>query len=67
MGGVELMSVREGRRGEGISLCVKFETSRMLPSGIFWWGSCSCSCCCDRGRKKSTPSLKLKLGVWTGV
>ena len=60
------MSVREGGRGEGISLCAKFKTSRMLPSGIFWWGSCSCSCC-DRGETKSTPSLKLKLGLWTGV
>ena len=38
IGGVELMSVKEGGRGEGISLCVKFKTSWMLPSGIFWWG-----------------------------
>ena len=69
MGGVEIMTVGEGvgGRGEGISLCVKFKTSRMLPSGIFWWG-CSCCCsCCDRGKTKSTPSLKLKLGLWTGV
>ena len=61
MGGVELMSVGEGGRGEGISLCVKFKTSRMLPSGIFWWGYCSC--CCERRKTKSTPSLKLKLGL----
>ena len=27
-----------GSRGEGISLCVKFKTSRMLSSAIFWWG-----------------------------
>ena len=37
MGGVELMSIGEGCRGEGISLCVKLKTSRMLPSGLFWW------------------------------
>ena len=52
-GGVGLLS-------ECISLCVEFETSRMLSSGIFWWGCCyscySCSCCCDRGKTKSTPS-----------
>ena len=42
---------------------VKFKTSRMLSSGIFWWG-CS-SCCCDRGKTKSTPSLDFRL--WTGV
>ena len=70
MGGVELMSVGEGGRGEGISLCVKFKTSRMLSSAIFWWGcSCCCSCCsccsCDRGKTKSTPSLDFRL--WTGV
>ena len=48
MGGVELMSVWEGDRGEGISLYAIFKTSRMLPSGIFWWGSsCSCCSCCD--------------------
>ena len=55
MGGVELMSVGEGGRGEGISLCVKFKTS-----GIFWWGYCSC---CYRGKTKSTPSLKAE--AWT--
>ena len=60
--GLGLMSVGEGSRGEGISLCVKFKTSRMLSSGIFWWGSS-----CYRGKTKSTPSLKLKLGLWTGV
>ena len=40
MGGVEIMTVGEGvgGRGEGISLCVKFKTSRMLSSAIFWWG-----------------------------
>ena len=38
MGGVGLMSVGEVSRGEGISLCVKFKTSRMIFSGIFWWG-----------------------------
>ena len=32
------MSVGEGSRDEGISLCVKFQTSRMLFSAIFWWG-----------------------------
>ena len=32
------MSVGERGRGEAISLCVKFKTSRMLSSGIFWWG-----------------------------
>ena len=57
------MSVEEGGRGEGISLCVKFETSRMLSSGIFLWGYS----CCDRGETKSTPSLKLKLELWTEV
>ena len=61
MGGVWLISIGEGGRAKGISLCVKFQTSRMLPSGIFWWG-CSCYCC-DRGK----TSLKLKLGLWTGV
>ena len=62
MGGVEIMTVGEGvgGRGEGISLCVKFKTSRMLPSGIIWWG---CSSCCYRGKTKATPSLKLKLGL----
>ena len=50
MGGVGLMSVEEVSRGEGISLCVKFKTSRILPSGIFW-------------KTKSTPSLNLKLGL----
>ena len=53
------MSVGERGRGEGISLCVKFKTSRMLSSGKFWWVYCSC----DRGKTKSTPSLKLMLGV----
>ena len=38
MGGVGLMSVGEISRGEGISLCVKFKTYRMLSSAIFWWG-----------------------------
>ena len=38
MGGVELLSVGERGRGKCISLCVKFKTSRMPPSGIFWWG-----------------------------
>ena len=65
MGGVELTSVGEGGRGEGISLCAHFKTSRLLPCGIFWWGSC-CSCC-DRGKIKSPPSLKLKVGLLTGV
>ena len=65
MGGVGLMSVGEVSRGEGISLCVKFKTSRMLFSGIFWCGCSSCSC--DRGKTKSTPSLKMKLVLWTGV
>ena len=73
MGGVEIMTVGEGveGRGKGVSLCVKFNTSRMLPSGIFWWGfSCSCCSCCDNKTNKqtgSTTSLKLKLGLWTGV
>ena len=31
MEGVELMSIREGGRGQGISLYAKFKTSRMLP------------------------------------
>ena len=35
---IGLMSVGEGSRDEGISLCVKFKTSRMLSSAIFWWG-----------------------------
>ena len=48
------MSVGERGRGEGISLCVKFKTCRMLSSGKFWWVYCSC----DRGKTKSTPSLK---------
>ena len=66
MGGVELMSVWDRSRGEGISLCVKFKTSRMLSSAIFWWGCSSCcSCSCDRGKTKSTPSLDFRL--WTGV
>ena len=26
-----------------------------------------CSSCCERGKTKSTPNLKLKLGLWTGV
>ena len=38
MGGVGLMSVGEVSRGEGIGLCVKFKSSRMFFSGIFWWG-----------------------------
>ena len=59
MGGVELMSVGEGGRGN-------FKTSRMLHSGIFWLGSYCCSSC-YRGKTKSTPSLKLKLGLWTRV
>ena len=48
-------------RGEGIGflsvfVCVKYKTSRMLSSCIFWRGT-SCSCCsCDRGKTKSTPS-----------
>ena len=57
---IGLMSVGEGSRDEGISLCVKFKTSRMLSSAIFWWG-----CSCDRGKTKSTPSLDFRL--WTGV
>ena len=64
MGECRVMSVGEGGRGEGISLCVKFETSRMLSSGIFWWGYCSC---CDSGKIKSLLVPKLKLGLWTGV
>ena len=64
MWGVELISVGEGGRGEGTcGTCVRFKTSSMLPSSVFWWGCC----CCDRGKTKSTPSLKLKLGLWTGV
>ena len=56
------MSVGEGSRDEGISLCVKFKTSRMLSSAIFWWGCSSCCCsCCDRGKTKSTPSLDFGL------
>ena len=41
MGELEIMTHGEGvgGRGEGISLCVKFKTSRMLSSAIFWWGS----------------------------
>ena len=53
---------------ECVSLCVKFDTSRMLSSGIFWWGYCCCSCCCcsssfDRGKIMSTPSSKSE--AWT--
>ena len=66
MGGVELMLVEDVGRGKGLCLCVKFKTSRMLPSAIFWWGSSSSSSC-DRREKKSTPCLKLKLVLWTGV
>ena len=55
---IGLMSVGEGSRDEGISLCVKFKTSRMLPSCIFWWGYS-----CDRGKTKSTPSPKAR--AWT--
>ena len=54
MGGVELMLVGEWGRGEVINLCVKFKTSRRLPSGIF---------CCYRGKTKSTPSSKAE--AWT--
>ena len=32
MGGVALVSIGEESRGQGISLCVKFKTSRMLQS-----------------------------------
>ena len=62
---IGLMSVGEGSRDEGISLCVKFKTSRMLSSAIFWWGCCccSCSCSCDRGKTKLTPSPKAE--AWT--
>ena len=46
----------------------KFKTSSMFPSGIFWCGSsCCCSSCWDRGKTKSTPSPRLKSGLWTGV
>ena len=72
MGECRVISVGEGGRGGGISLCVKFETSRMLSSGIFWWGYCSCSSSsssssCDRGKQSQLLVLKLKLGLWTGV
>ena len=49
-------------RGEGMSLCVKFQTSRILPSGIFWWGY-SCYSCYYSGKTKSTPSPKAE--AWT--
>ena len=49
-----------------VILCAKFKNSNMFPSGIFW---CGYSCCssCDRGITKSTPSPRLKSGLWTGV
>ena len=53
-----------------VRLFAKFKTSTMFPSGIFWCGSscscssCSCSCYCDRGKTKSTPSPRLKSGLW---
>ena len=36
---------------------VKFKSSRMFLSGIFWCECCSSfSSCCDRDKTKSTPS-----------
>ena len=54
------MSVGEGVGAIGISLCVKYKASRMLPSCIFWWGYS-----CDRGKTKSTPSPRLWTLDWS--
>ena len=65
MGGVELVSIGERGRGEGISYLLIL---RLLGCFlVVYFGGVPVCSCCDRGKIKSTPSLRLRLGLWTGV